>query len=231
MPIIVINICYRHTPQFTYPKAHNDAFDGFDWVVANLPSFGGDPESIVLGGISAGANIAAAVVLEENSRIRAHAAKVESGRRPVRIKGQILCIPWLVIHPDLFPYELFASRETSSRYQCTDAPVLSGTVLDFFRELMALKDHDRDIDVGLIGNQDVVGIPNTAFLIAGNDPLRDDGLLYAKQLHQNGYVYLQILSKVLIIHLGYRQRFTFFQAFHMASGGSTTCHPVAYGMS
>lgn len=183
-----INICYRHTPQFTYCIAHNDAVDGFDRVVANLQSFGGDPENIVLGGISAGANLAAAVVLREGTRTRSHNAKVESERRLVRIKGQILCIPWLVVRTGVVPYHFLASREICSRYQCADAPVLPSSVVHFFTQLMGLKPNDRNVDIGLIDHEDVVGTLMTAFLIAGNDPLRDDGLLFARKLHQNRYL-------------------------------------------
>ncbi|OBT81730.1 hypothetical protein VE02_08889 [Pseudogymnoascus sp. 03VT05] len=32
MDIIVVNICYRHTPQHPFPAAPSDALDSFDWV-------------------------------------------------------------------------------------------------------------------------------------------------------------------------------------------------------
>lgn len=63
MDVIVVNVCYRHTPQYKFPAAHNDALDAFDWIVENAEAFRGDLSNVILGGISAGANLAVYVAL------------------------------------------------------------------------------------------------------------------------------------------------------------------------
>jgi len=47
-------------------------------------------------------------------------------------------------------------------------------------------DDDINPDVGLVSEKKLRGMPNTTIMVAGNDPLRDDGLLFARKLHQNG---------------------------------------------
>jgi len=191
LSIIVVNVCYRHTPQATYPVQHNDAFDSFDWIVLNMNLFRGDTQKLVVGGISAGANLAAAIVLRENLKEKGQSMERENKTNSTRIKGQVLIIPWLIVREENFPYSLLASKEKSSRTQCADVPILPKAVIDFFVDNLKLEKYnestDKYLDVGLALDEDIVGFPKTSFLIAGRDPLRDEGLLYAKKLHQNQY--------------------------------------------
>ena len=62
--VVVINVNYRHTPEYTYPAAWNDAEDAFVWVCENIARLNGDPDKIVVGGISAGAWLAASLTVE-----------------------------------------------------------------------------------------------------------------------------------------------------------------------
>ncbi|KAI9752414.1 MAG: hypothetical protein M4579_005638 [Chaenotheca gracillima] len=194
LPIIVVNVCYRHTPQFKYPKAHEDAFDAFDWVRANARSIGGDLEKIVVGGISAGANLAAALVLSDNRRGKGSdratsmsgETEAEAEQRLAPIRGQILCIPWMYIRPEAFPYELLESREVYSRQQCANGPVITTEIEAFFRDLMGLPESDSDMATERADDAQLKNSPRTAFVVAGNDPVRDDGLVYAEKLHRNG---------------------------------------------
>jgi acetyl esterase/lipase len=86
-------------------------------------------------------------------------------------------------------YEEFAAKEKASRVQCSDAPVVSGKVLDFFVNCMGEEVHG-DVyvspDVGLVSGKKMRGLPSTTIMVAGSDPLRDEGLLFGRNLHQNG---------------------------------------------
>jgi acetyl esterase/lipase len=66
--------------------------------------------------------------------------------------------------------------------------VFSGKILDFFVDCMGEVHDDIDVnpDVGLVSEKKLRGMPSTTIMVAGNDPLRDDGLLFARKLHQNG---------------------------------------------
>ncbi len=140
-----------------------------------MNDIGGDKNQLLLGGVSAGGGLAASVVLREN--------QLSSGRG--RIRGQILCIPWL-IHPDAYPFDLLASKEISSYHQNITAPILPRTQIDLFIGLLDVKDPtDPSVSMGNVENRDVVGMSKTAVLVAGMDPLRDEALLYAEKLTKN----------------------------------------------
>ncbi|KAI1504511.1 alpha/beta hydrolase fold-3 [Biscogniauxia marginata] len=180
LSLIVVHICYRCTPQYTGLTAWHDALDGFEWVMANLNVLGIDPTRVVVGGISAGGSLTATVVQNEVKRAR-------ETNTPVRIKGQVLGIPYL-INPDRYPYHLFADKSKASLAQLEDVPVIPKSRLDLFQELLG-----SEVDPGnptwcpgLASEDELKGTPQTVFLIAGYDPLRDEGLLYAQKLKNAG---------------------------------------------
>jgi acetyl esterase/lipase len=173
--IIVVNVCYRHTPQFKHPTQANDAWDAFQWVVNHFNTIGGDKNQLIVGGISAGGGLAASVVLKEN--------KTSINQR--RIKGQVLCIPQL-FYSGAFPFHLLASNDVSSYCQHAHAPIIPRTRLDLFETSLGVEDpDDMSLFVGNCADRDVVGMSKTVFLVAGMDPLRDGALLYAEKLGRN----------------------------------------------
>ncbi|KAE9369788.1 hypothetical protein N431DRAFT_381125 [Stipitochalara longipes BDJ] len=185
MDIIVFHISYRHAPRHPFPEAHNDALDAFNWIMENADAFGGDLGNVVVGGVSAGANLACHVVLARNAAL----ARCYESHEGAIIKGLLLVTPWLVINKDKISYEEFATEENASRVQCSDAPVVSNKVLDFFVHCMGEGVHnDLDVnpDVGLVSGKKLRDLPSTTIMVAGSDPLRDEGLLFARNLHQNG---------------------------------------------
>lgn len=184
MDIIVFHISYRHAPGHPFPDAHNDALDSFDWIIENAETFGGDLGNVIVGGVSAGANLACHVVLARNAAL----VRDYQDNEGAVIKGLVLAIPWLVINKDKISYKEFVAKEKSSRIQCTEAPVLSGRVLDFFVECMGEGVHEDlnvNPDIGLVSGKKLRGFPSTTIMVAGNDPLRDEGLLFSRNLHQN----------------------------------------------
>ncbi|KAL2827250.1 Alpha/Beta hydrolase protein [Aspergillus pseudoustus] len=175
--LIVVNVNYRHTPEFTHPTQVNDAWDALIWLSRNAALLNANPNRVIVGGISAGAGLAASVVLQHHTMCRHGKDSV-----PLTVLGQLLCIPWLV-HPD--NYQL-STQAGSSYAQNVDAPVLSKTLLRLFTDLLGAADpSDPTLNVGLVGDGGVVGLPKSAFLVAGRDLLRDEGLDYAEKLTEN----------------------------------------------
>ncbi|KAL3448307.1 Alpha/Beta hydrolase protein [Aspergillus insuetus] len=188
-PIVVINVNYRHTPEHKYPVAWNDTEDAFHWIHENLhqPEITGDPEKVILGGISAGAWLTASTVLAQNiGQDRALAA------RP-KVRGQVLIIPALV-HYDCYASQIAQLRDpsVSSWVENREAPVLPFARVKLFLELLGIqggsKELERDLRLnpGNANAQQVRGLPPATFGVAGRDPLRDEGLLFAKLLSENG---------------------------------------------
>ncbi|ERT00256.1 hypothetical protein HMPREF1624_03627 [Sporothrix schenckii ATCC 58251] len=185
-PLVVLNLNYRHTPGWTYPTAWLDAQDGLAWIHATaVPQFGVDPAKVVVGGISAGAHITATLVLEQHL-----------GKLPVdvpRVAGQVLMIPALV-NSQCYEPQLaqLASPDVSSLVENEFAPILPVHIAHFFTDLLKVPAHPRVDDTFLSpGNataEQVQGLPPTVFGICGLDPLRDQGLLYAKLLAEKAGV-------------------------------------------
>ncbi|KAF4555241.1 Alpha/beta hydrolase fold-containing protein 6 [Elsinoe fawcettii] len=180
--VIVLNVCYRHSPQHKWPTAWNDAEDSFEWLHANISRLGGSPTQVIVGGISAGAWLTASLVLgQQLKRVAAHLPK---------IVGQILMIPCLVHERCYQPQlERLTDPAQSSYKENEFAPILPLSRSRTFLELLDVKDPDeRDLKLnpGNASATQVKSLPPTVFGIAGLDILRDEGLLYAQRLTEAG---------------------------------------------
>jgi acetyl esterase/lipase len=67
--IIVINVCYRHTPDWNWPAQQDDASNALNWVFDNLEMIGGNRETVVVGGRSSGSNLAAGAALRDKDAV------------------------------------------------------------------------------------------------------------------------------------------------------------------
>lgn len=170
--VVLIHICYRHPPTYQYPTQINDAWDAFEWTVSHAERLGGDNTRLILGGISAGAALAASVVLREN----------QSHPGNGRIVGQLLGIPWL-LHPDAWTSRM--ETEQCSYAQNKDAPILTLGLARLFAAQLNVADINDEIQfVGNAKDSDLKGMPRTVMLVAGMDLLRDEALDYEKRLKE-----------------------------------------------
>lgn len=60
---VIVNVDYRLSPEFPHPTPALDSFEALKWVFASVEELGIDHTRISVGGISAGANLAAVVAL------------------------------------------------------------------------------------------------------------------------------------------------------------------------
>ncbi|KAH6693879.1 Alpha/Beta hydrolase protein [Plectosphaerella plurivora] len=181
--VVVLHVDYRHTPEHPYPVAWNDAEDGFAWLHDHIEDIGGIADKVVVGGISAGAQLTASLVLQQ------HLKAGNLSDFPT-VAGQVLMIPCLA-HMDAYQKQLDKMRDpsVSSYKENADAPLLNVKTIRMFLDLLQVQNPDvLDLRLGP-GNADpeqVKGLPPAIFGIAGLDPLRDEGLLYAKMLAEAG---------------------------------------------
>ncbi|KAF6819026.1 alpha beta hydrolase fold-3 domain containing protein [Colletotrichum musicola] len=180
--VIVVNLNYRHTPEFTYPTAWNDVEDGFQWLHSNMHEIGGDAQKVVVGGVSAGGQLTASLTLAQHLG--------NFGQDLPRIAGQVLIIPCLA-HADCYEPLLKKLKDpsVSSYRENENAPVLPRSMIDLFLGLLKFENtdvNDLRLNPANASPDQVRGLPPTTFGIAGLDPLRDEGLLYAKQLTEAG---------------------------------------------
>ncbi|KAL2204652.1 alpha/beta-hydrolase [Sarocladium strictum] len=175
--LVILSVIYRHTDLHKHPAQVEDSWDAFEYVRDNADSL--EPavrRNMGVLGISAGSTLAASVVLRELEYSR------KAQGYQCLIKGAVLGIPWL-IHIDNYPFELFKSKDIAAKVQNKETPVIPSQRLQLFSDLLGAADpKDRILNIPLLSEDELKGWPKTAFLVAGADPLRDDGLLFAKKL-------------------------------------------------
>jgi acetyl esterase/lipase len=161
--LIVISIDYRLAPEHKFPAAVDDAITAAKWVASNAKQLGIDASRIMVGGDSAGGNLAAVAAL---------AARDGDGPK---LAGQVLIYPatdFAMTHPS------HSEPETSI--------LLTHSVIKWFKNHY-LGDADiNDWRASPARAQTLAGLPPAYVLTAGGDPLRDEGDEYAARLKQAG---------------------------------------------
>jgi acetyl esterase/lipase len=187
--VLVLNVNYRHTPEHTYPVPFHDAADAFKWLHANAALLGCDPARVVLGGISAGANLTASLLVARHLRLPGWEDLADLPE-PL---GQVLLTPCLYHYacsPRRLDAGLAPEAAGGSLRQCEYAPVLPVWKIRFFIELLKaplpIDPEDYVLNPGNMPPEKAVGLPPATFGISGADPLRDEGLLFAKMLGEQG---------------------------------------------
>lgn len=178
--VLVVNVNYRHTPENVFPTAWYDSQDAFAWVHKNIEELNGDPSKVLVGGVSAGGQLAASLTLEK------HLGKSEILKGLPELAGQILIIPCLAspqTYDEVVGKHIVPGK--SSYVENEHAPMLPLKVVEFFTALLKVPSADpKDTKTNIVNASDdeVRGLPPTVFGIAGLDPLRDEALIFAKKL-------------------------------------------------
>ncbi|PMD33045.1 lipase esterase family protein [Hyaloscypha variabilis F] len=162
---IVVSVDYRKAPEFPYPYALNDSYDVFLWCKSNAAFLGCNPDKIIVGGGSAGANISAAI---------AQRARDEGVHG---IIGQVLNIP-VMCYPAHFPV---AKYEYRSYEQNKDSAIVDAARMHWFWS-QYLPNAEADPYASPLLASSLRGLPPTLVQVAGKDPLRDEGMAYAEEL-------------------------------------------------
>lgn len=162
--MLVISVDYRLAPEHKFPSAADDAIAATKWVAANAKSLGIDSAQILVGGDSAGGNLAAVVAL---------AARDGDGPK---LAGQVL----------IYPATDFAMSHPSHTEPETSV-LLTHSVIKWFSNHYL--NGAADIDhwkASPARAKTLAGLPPSYVLTAGADPLRDEGAEYASRLKQAG---------------------------------------------
>jgi acetyl esterase len=162
--LIVISVDYRLAPEHKFPAAVDDAIAATRWIAANARQLGLDASRLMVGGDSAGGNLAAVVVIS-----------ARDGNGPA-ISAQVLIYPatdFAMTHPS------HSEPETSI--------LLTHTVIKWFRDHYLNGAADaHDWRASPARAKTLVGLPPAYVLTAGADPLRDEGDEYARRLKEAG---------------------------------------------
>jgi acetyl esterase/lipase len=180
--VAVIDVAYRLVPEFPFPTAVEDSFGALQYIHKNgAAEFNIKTESISVGGVSAGGNIAL---------VMAHLA------RDTELPLKLVCAGTPVID-DLSQYKSAAESPFKSMQENEFAPTLNWQRLAWFDRLKsdslpkdaAEKEAARK-RVGwylnLLKAPNMKDLAKTVVYTAGCDPLRDEGERYAHLLVENG---------------------------------------------
>ena len=164
---VVASVDYRLAPEHPFPTAPEDCYRALLWLAEHADTLAVDAARIVVGGESAGGNLAAVVALMSRDR---------GGPRPVL---QVLEVPVADMsdrsgeHPSLAAYGTGYGLER--------------TGIESFQDDYLPRPIDRDGPyVSPYRAPDLAGLPAAHVVTAELDPLRDSGEAYARRLVEAG---------------------------------------------
>ncbi|MBB5345057.1 alpha/beta hydrolase [Tunturibacter empetritectus] len=160
----VVCVAYRLAPEEPFPAALNDCYRTLEFLWRESRDLNLDRDFIAVGGSSAGANLAAAVALLARDRM-----------------GPKICFQMLLIPA------VDDRLETLSARQFTDVPDFGRSEAEvMWRWYLGEQAHDISPYAAPARATDLSDLPASYVLCAGLDPLRDEGLDYARRLTEAG---------------------------------------------
>ena len=172
----VVAVDYRLAPENKFPAAFDDAYAALVWTAKNATDYSINPNRIAVAGDSAGGNLAAAVAL--------HA----------RANG-----PKVAFQALIYPVTQ-ARADTASMHDLATGYFLEKAAMDWFCDQYLEPGADQnDPRVSPLAAKDVAGAAPAFVLVAGFDPLKDEGKQYAAKLKTAG-VPVQLAEYESMVH-------------------------------
>jgi acetyl esterase len=166
----VVSVDYRMAPEHVFPAAVNDCFAATKYVFDNAASLGVDPGKVAVGGDSAGGNLAAVMALMARDG----------------------ALPPLAFQLLIYPATDMMMTTVSATTIGPGVPLTSITMKWFIDHYA--KGHETDWRASPTRVASVAGTASALVLTCALDPLRDEGIDYAKRLEREG---------VRVVHLHY----------------------------
>ncbi len=161
---VVVSVEYRLAPEHPFPAGLHDCFAALTYVADAALELGIDRERIALVGTSAGGGLSAATALMARDR-----------------GGPALCFQMLHIP------ELDDRLETHSMQTFIDSPIWNRPLaVQSWQAYLGADAHEVSPYAAPARAEDLTGLPPAYISTAENDPLRDEGILYALRLLQAG---------------------------------------------
>jgi acetyl esterase len=161
---LVVAVDYRLAPEFKFPAAVDDSMAALRWVALHARELGGDPERIAVGGDSAGGNLAAVCALL--ARNEGHP----------RLAFQLLVYPCTAPEPETPSHRKFAEGYVLTR----------NAITWFYKQYVRSPKEFHDFRFAPLVADDLSNLPPALLMVAGFDPLRDEGVDYAKRMIEAG---------------------------------------------
>jgi acetyl esterase len=161
-PLLVVSVEYRLAPEHRSPAQQADAMAALNWAAAEIAAHGGDPARIVVGGDSAGGNLAALAAIE------------------ARTSGPALAGQLLVYPVTDYPADAMASYAENMDFGLTRA------AMEWFWAHWLADSAGPDAQSAPLRAADLSGLPPAYVVTASHDVLRDEGVAFAGRLEEAG---------------------------------------------
>ena len=160
----VISVEYRLAPEHQYPAAVDDAYAVLAWIRQHAGPLGIDPERMGVAGDSAGGNLAAVVAQLTRDR----------GDPPLHFQALIYPVTDATMSlPSYVEHE-------------SDAVLTRSVMQHFIGSYVPAGVDRRQPTISPLFVDTATGLPPALVIVAEYDPLRDDGIAYARRLEQAG---------------------------------------------
>lgn len=169
VPAVVVSVGYRLAPEHPWPAAAEDAYAVTRWSADNARSLGGDAGHLVVGGDSAGGNLAAVTAI------------MARDRGGPALSGQLLLYPVIAADFDTESYRLFGEGYYNPK-----------PALKWYWDCYVPAARDRTHPYAAPLHAELSGLPPAVVVIAGHDPLRDEGLAFGAALQSAGVPTVQL---------------------------------------
>lgn len=164
IPAVVVSVHYRRaSEEGQWPAAAEDMYAVTLWAAEHTSSLGGDVHAVLVGGDSAGGNLAAVTAL------------MARDRGGPALAGQLLLYPVIAADFGTESYRRFGE----GYYNPTPA-------LRWYWDQYVPDVDDRRNPYASPLHADLSGLPPAIAVIAGHDPLRDEGIAYVEALQAAG---------------------------------------------
>jgi acetyl esterase len=161
---LLASLDYRRAPESKHPAALHDAYYAHRWIIDNSDVLGCDPDCYAFVGESSGGTIAAGLTL-----------MLRDGGAPMPTY-QVLAYPLM---GPVGNWPSHSERGSGYTLDCDE--------LEWFLENLLTPDHDpSDPYIFPLASQNFSGLPPALVMTAEYDPLRDEGIAYAKELARAG---------------------------------------------
>ncbi len=161
---VVLSVGYRLAPAHPFPAALDDCLAATGWALAHAAEIGADASRFAVAGDSAGGNLAAVVAL---------ALRDKAGPQPV---AQLL----------IYPGTDLAVAPEGSMARTGEGFYMSQDDLAFYHTSYVGQSDPYDPHISPLRAPSLAGLPPAMVLTAEYDPLRDQGLAYARRLAVEG---------------------------------------------
>ncbi|KAI1491826.1 Alpha/Beta hydrolase protein [Biscogniauxia mediterranea] len=175
--VVVIDVNYRHCPETIWGKCMEDAWAAVSWTRASATELNINPESVSIGGISAGAHIA--IVVQHMARDAGVPLKLCMATVPPSTAG--------------LQFDDYTESPFPSFRDFAHGPILPWARINFFGKQCFPRDKVEEIRAmwphwwfAPLNADNWRGLCPTFIRTAECDPLRDEGEAYARQLVVGG---------------------------------------------